>query len=118
MEGDVVQPGQSILTINSDDALWITANIEETNLSQVRIGDAVTFSVDAYQGKEFKGKIQEIGSSTAAQFSLIPANYASGNFTKITQRVPVKISIEPSSNFDLKSFLPGMSVIVKIKKKG
>jgi membrane fusion protein, multidrug efflux system len=75
------------------------------------LGQPVEIKVDAFPGRSFSGKIISLGTNTAAQFSLIPPNNASGNFTKVTQRVAVKISIE---NQDQK-LLPGMSVLVKVK---
>ncbi len=80
-------------------------------------GQKVRFTIDAFDGVKFTGKIFMIGSTTASVFSLIPASNASGNFTKVTQRVPVKISIEGTdNNKDISSFniLSGMSAVVKI----
>jgi membrane fusion protein (multidrug efflux system) len=115
LEGDVVQPGQPIFTIFDMKNIWITAQFEETRLALVTMGAQVEISVDTYPDIKFSGKIIQIGSNTASQFSLIPPNNASGNFTKVTQRVPVKISIEKgNSNVNL---LPGMSVEVRVKEK-
>jgi membrane fusion protein (multidrug efflux system) len=115
--GDVVQPSQPILTINDNTNIWITANFEETKLASIHPGDPVQISVDAYGDANFEGEVTLIGASAAAEFSLIPPNNASGNFTKVTQRVPVKISIRPASNQqgDPPLLLPGMSVEVKVK---
>jgi membrane fusion protein, multidrug efflux system len=118
--GDVVQPGQPIFTIYDLEHIWVTANLEETKFAFVHLNDPVEISVDAYQHKHFKGKVILLGSNTASQFSLIPPNNASGNFTKITQRIPVKISVEnyrftKESNPSL--LLPGMSVGIQIKVK-
>ena len=117
LTGDVVQPGQSVFTIYNVKDVWVTANLEETSLSNLRLGDKVDISVDTYPNKKFIGTILRLGSNTASQFSLIPPNNASGNFTKVTQRVPIKISIERtdsnrSQNINL---LPGMSVEVKVR---
>jgi membrane fusion protein (multidrug efflux system) len=117
LTGDVVQPGQSIFTIYNVKDVWVTANLEETSLSNLRLGDKVDISVDTYPDIKFIGTILRLGSNTASQFSLIPPNNASGNFTKVTQRVPIKISIERidgnrSRNVNL---LPGMSVEVKVR---
>jgi membrane fusion protein, multidrug efflux system len=114
LEGDVVQPGQPIFTIFDMKNIWITAQFEETRLAAVTLGANVEISVDAYPNIKFSGKVIQIGSNTASQFSLIPPNNASGNFTKVTQRVPVKISIERKSNINL---LPGMSVEVRVKER-
>ncbi|HBE79964.1 MAG TPA: hypothetical protein DDW65_19620 [Firmicutes bacterium] len=115
LSGDVVEPGQSIFTIYDLEHVWVTANFEETKLGAIRVGDPVEVMVDAYPGAHFHGKVKEIGVNTASQFSLIPANNASGNFTKVTQRVPLKISIENAAG--AKPLLPGMSVEVKVKVK-
>jgi membrane fusion protein (multidrug efflux system) len=120
LAGDVVSPGQPIFTVYDLKNLWVTANVEETSLSALRVGDNVEVSVDAYPDMKFSGKVFQIGSNTASQFSLIPPNNASGNFTKITQRVPVKISIQPTIGPATKEsfqLLPGMSVEVKVKLK-
>jgi membrane fusion protein (multidrug efflux system) len=115
LEGDVVQQGQPIFTIFDMKNIWITAQFEETRLALVNIGAKVEISVDTYPDIKFSGKVIQIGSNTASQFSLIPPNNASGNFTKVTQRVPVKISIDKgNSNVNL---LPGMSVEVRVKER-
>jgi membrane fusion protein (multidrug efflux system) len=113
MPGDVVQPGQAIYSLYDLKNVWVTANYEETKIHMIHAGAKVEVSVDAYPGKTISGKVQSIGKTTAAQFSLIPPSNASGNFTKITQRVPVKISIDKISGTAL-SLLPGLSVFVTI----
>jgi membrane fusion protein (multidrug efflux system) len=118
LQGDVVQPGQPIFSIYNLDSLWVTADFQETDLAYIKEGAAVEIDVDSYPDQEFSGKVIQIGTNTAAQFALIPPSNAAGNFTKITQRIPIKISIHakgnPESSFRL---LPGMSVEVKIKVK-
>ncbi|MDE3059281.1 MAG: HlyD family secretion protein [Bacteroidota bacterium] len=117
LPGDVVQPGQPIFSIYDLDNLWITANLEETNLAALHVNDSVEVSIDSYPNRKFTGTVFQIGSNTASQFSLIPPNNASGNFTKVTQRVPVKISIYQvvNRNQDPVQLLPGMSAEVKVK---
>lgn len=119
LQGDVVQPGQPIFSVYKTSDLWVTANFEETKLSSINLGDSVDISVDAFPDNQFKGKVIQVGTNTASQFSLIPPNNASGNFTKVTQRVPVKISIEQvQEQGDKKiTLLPGMSVEVEVKEK-
>jgi membrane fusion protein (multidrug efflux system) len=117
LEGDIVQPGQPIFTIYDIQRIWIAANLEETNLGKVKLQNDVEVNVDTYPGRVFRAKIGLIGDYTAAQFSLIPPNNASGNFTKITQRVPLRIYLddltpEVRNTFPLR---PGMSVEVKIR---
>jgi membrane fusion protein (multidrug efflux system) len=118
--GDIVQPGQPIFTIYDLGNVWVTANFEETKLGSIRVGEPVRVSVDAHRGREFTGRVELIGAAAASQFSLIPPNNASGNFTKVTQRIPVRISIEsadPDSTGRAMRLLPGMSVEVKIRVK-
>ena len=119
LEGDVVQPGQPIFTIYDMKNIWVTAELEETKIHDIQLNDDVEINVDAYPDQKFSGKVYQIGTNTAAQFSLIPPSNASGNFTKVTQRIPVKISIKPENANDPIKFglLPGMSVEVKIKEK-
>ncbi len=119
LPGDVVQPGQSIVTVTNDDKLWVTVYLEETKIAEVHEGQDALFTIDAFPKTSFNGKVFSIGSNTASQFSLIPPNNASGNFTKVTQRVPLKISIDGTDgNAGLSSFhiLAGMSAVVKIVK--
>jgi membrane fusion protein (multidrug efflux system) len=115
MPGDVVQPGQAIFSIYDLKNIWVTANVEETRLDRLQVGHSVVMKVYAYPHQEFSGKVIQIGSNTAAQFSLIPPNNAAGNYTKITQRVPVKISIAYRPSSGSVRLLPGMSVNIKVK---
>jgi membrane fusion protein (multidrug efflux system) len=119
--GDVVQPGQPILTLYDLGNVWVTANLEETKLGAIHLGDSVRIKVDARRGREFAGTVTLVGAAAASRFSLIPPNNASGNFTKVTQRIPVRISIKaarPDSAGERFTLLPGMSVEVKIRVKG
>jgi membrane fusion protein, multidrug efflux system len=117
LPGDVIQPGQAVFTVNDMKSLWVTANLEENRLAAIHPGDRVKIRVDAYPDIDFSGTVIQIGSNTAAQFSLIPSNNAAGNFTKITQRIPVKISIESQTGPGVRDIrlVPGMSVEVKVK---
>lgn len=119
LTGDITQPGQSIYTITSDKKLWVVVFLEETYVANLHVGQKAIFYIDAFSGVKFTGKIISLGSNTAGQFSLIPANNASGNFTKVTQRVSLKISIDGTTEGnDLSKYhiLSGMSVEVKIIK--
>ncbi|MCE1200351.1 MAG: efflux RND transporter periplasmic adaptor subunit, partial [Marinilabiliales bacterium] len=119
LAGDIAQPGQAIYSFTAKAERWVIVYLEETKMADIHLNQKAIFTIDAYGSMEFKGKIFSIGASTASQFSLIPANNASGNFTKVTQRVPVKISIDTDAqgkNVGNLAFLPGMSVIVKIIK--
>jgi membrane fusion protein, multidrug efflux system len=119
LPGDVVQPSQSVFTMTISKNLWVVAFLEETNIAAVKPGQKVRFTIDAFPDVKFSGKVFQIGTSTASVFSLIPPSNASGNFTKVTQRIAVKISIDSADiNKDVSAFniLSGMSVIVKIIK--
>lgn len=112
LAGDVVSPGQAIFSMYDHLHVWVTANYEETKLRAIRPGLPVQITVDAFPGIVIRGKVLNIGQSTVSQFSLIPAGNASGNFTKVTQRVPVKIAIDaPVRGISL---LPGLSVYTRI----
>ncbi len=120
LPGDIAQPGQSIYTVNNNNKFWILVYLEETKLEKLHLGQNAIFTIDTYPDVIFKGKIFTVSSSTASQFSLIPPNNASGNFTKVTQRVPVKISIDATEGGQKLSsfkFLTGMSAVVKIVKE-
>ncbi|MGC9151993.1 MAG: HlyD family secretion protein [Microbacter sp.] len=120
LPGDLAQVGQAIFTLNNTGHFWVLVNLEETKMEHLFIGQKALFTLDTYPGFTFTGKIFYIGASTASQFSLIPPNNASGNFTKVTQRVPVKISIdgtEDGKNLNQFIFKTGMSAVIKIVKK-
>ncbi|HET7733751.1 MAG TPA: HlyD family secretion protein [Paludibacter sp.] len=119
LAGDIVNPGQSIYTINNNQKFWVTIYLEETKVEKLHIGQAAKFTLDTYPDVVFTGKIFFLGSTTASQFSLIPASNASGNFTKVTQRVQIKISIDGTEKGEkLSAFrlMTGMSAVVKIVK--
>jgi len=107
MQGDVVQPGQTIYAINDLDRVWVTANFEETKVGRIEVGAPVEVSVDAYSGKTIKGKVELIGAG------IVPPSFSIGDFTKTTQRVPIRISLDQVQV----GLLPGMSVEVKVKTK-
>jgi membrane fusion protein (multidrug efflux system) len=97
--------------------LWVSAKFEETKLAILRVGDPVTITVDAYPDREFSGTVLVIGAAAASQFALIPANNSAGNFTKVTQRIPLKISFKPPERDGALYLRPGMSVTVKIRAR-
>lgn len=113
--GEVVSPGQPVAMIVDKSQLYITANIEETEISRIAVGQQVEFTVDSFPGHTLTGAVAEIGEATASTFSLLPAMNTSGNFTKVTQRIPIKISILDSKDLTLS---PGMSTVIKIQVKG
>ena len=111
--GSLVQVGQNLMSIVPDSEVWVTANLKETQLTNVRVGDPVEFEVDAYPGRHFSGRVESLSPATGARFALLPPDNATGNFTKVVQRVPVKIAIEQAS--DPPPLRPGMSVDVTIE---
>ena len=119
LPGDIANPGQSIYTINNNSKFWVTVYLEETHMGELHLGQSAIFTLDTYPGVTFTGKIFLLGSTTASQFSLIPASNASGNFTKVTQRVPIKISIDSVESGEKVSsyrLMTGMSAVVKIER--
>lgn len=121
LPGDIIQPGQTLFTLNKGADIWVAVYLEETKFGTIRLGQPATFTLDAYPGLTFTGKIFYIGSNTASEFSLIPPSNASGNYTKVAQRIPLKISIEGAEGKDHRKESPelvsGMSATVKIRKE-
>ncbi|HEY3756375.1 MAG TPA: HlyD family secretion protein [Opitutaceae bacterium] len=91
--GQYVQAGQTLLSIASETGVWIVANYKETQMEHMHVGQTVDIDVDSYPGVVFHGRIDSIAGATGARFALLPPDNASGNFIKVTQRVPVKIVI-------------------------
>jgi membrane fusion protein (multidrug efflux system) len=112
--GARVQPGQQLAAIVQDD-VWVTANFKETQLAGIAVGQAVRVEVDALPDHELIGRVDSFSPASGNQFALLPADNATGNFTKIVQRVPVKITFKPE---DLRKYAgrlaPGMSSVVEI----
>lgn len=119
--GDLAEPGETVFTLNENKALWVAVYLQETKFDEIRMNQEALFTLDAYPGLTFYGKIFYIGANTASQFSLIPPSNASGNYTKVSQRIPLKISIDRvEGDTKLKAsarLLSGMSANVKIVKK-
>ena len=119
LPGDIAQAGQPIFTISKDSALYITSFFEETRISSLKIGKKVDFTIDAFPDLTFNGEVTYIASNSASQFSLIPPNNASGNFTKVTQRIPIRISIlgwDPKDKYPGLKLVAGMSAFLKIRR--
>jgi membrane fusion protein (multidrug efflux system) len=108
--GEYVTPGQRLLLAHNPAGVWVEANVKETVVRKLIVGQTVNIHVDAYPDEAFLGKVQNIGSAATSQFALLPTPNPSGNFTKITQRLPVRIAID---NPDAR-LRPGMMVEVKI----
>lgn len=114
--GQLVQAGQPLMAIVADSGIWITANYKETQLSNVRIGQPVEIEVDAYDGCHAEGRVDGISAATGAKFSLLPPDNATGNFTKVVQRVPVRIHVTQGCGDD-RPLRPGMSVVARVQTK-
>lgn len=115
-KGQFIQAGQSLMTIVNNDVFWIVANFKETQVENLKLGQDVSVEIDGYPDTEVKGKIESLSEATGARFSLLPPDNASGNFVKVTQRVPVKIRIENIN--EVRSVLKaGMSVDVSVHIK-
>jgi membrane fusion protein (multidrug efflux system) len=92
--GQVVSPGQQLFGIVSSGKTWVVANFKETQLEEMKVGQKAKLEVDAYPNEEFEGHIESLSAATGARFALLPPDNASGNFVKVTQRVPVKIVLD------------------------
>jgi membrane fusion protein (multidrug efflux system) len=110
LAGEYVSSGQRILMLHNPAEVWVEANIKETHVRHLRLGQPVEIAVDAFPDERFRGRVARIGSATTARFALLPTPNPSGNFTKITQRVPVKIDITDMP----RPVVPGMMVEVRI----
>ena len=114
--GQLVQPGQTLMSITSDTGLFITANFKETQLAKLRIGQTVELDVDAYDGARIEGVVESISPATGARFTLLPPDNASGNFTKVVQRVPVRIRITKGLDAS-RPLRIGLSVMAHVNTK-
>jgi len=114
--GQVVAVGNPLMAIANNKKVWVIANFKETQLEHMRIGQEVEVDVDAYPDTTLKGKVESFAQATGAKFSFLPSDNATGNFVKVTQRIPVKIVI-PESNSHNYPLRAGMSVYVKVKTK-
>ncbi|MBR8060344.1 HlyD family secretion protein [Burkholderia dolosa] len=112
--GEHVAPGQALLTLVEPHP-WIVANFRETQLRHVRTGDAVQLRFDALPQRVFAGRIDSLSPATGAQFALLPPDNATGNFTKVTQRVPVKILLDGPATTEPR-IRPGLSVVVTLQR--
>ncbi|MCH8506791.1 MAG: HlyD family secretion protein [Ectothiorhodospiraceae bacterium] len=109
-QGEYVQAGQNLMLVHVPGAVWVEANLKETQLAPVREGQPVEIRVDAYRGERLSGRVERIGSAATSEFALLPSPNPSGNFTKTTQRMPVRIALENPED----RLRPGMMVEVSI----
>ncbi|BAP44316.1 HlyD family secretion protein [Pseudomonas sp. StFLB209] len=110
--GAYVNSGAQLMALVPD-TLWVVANMKETQMAHVRLGQPVSFTVDALDHQKLSGKVERISPATGSEFSLLPADNATGNFVKIAQRIPVRISVDADQPL-AQRLRPGMSVVVSI----
>jgi membrane fusion protein, multidrug efflux system len=113
--GELVQAGQPLMSVVPLEDVWLTANMKETQIEDVKPGDPAEFTVDAYPGIVFRGHVESLPPATGARFSLLPPDNATGNFTKVVQRLSVRV--RPDTIDPAHPLRPGMSVVVTIKTK-
>lgn len=99
--GQVVQPNQPLMSLILSQRVWVVANIKETQLGRIRVGDPVRITVDAYRGRTLRGHVESIGSATGSTTALLPPDNATGNFVKVVQLVPVRIALDPGTDQQL-----------------
>ena len=114
-EGQYVSAGSQLVALVPKD-VWVIANYKETQLPGMKVGQKVHFTVDALNGRSFTGHIERFSPAAGSEFAVIKADNATGNFTKVAQRVPVRISIDPGQK-DIDKLVPGLSVIATVDVK-
>src|SRR5439155_16937084 len=116
--GQLVSPVTQVISLIQSD-VWVQANYKETQLRHMRPGDPAVIRVDAFPGVILKGRVDQVAPASGSQFALLPPDNATGNFTKIVQRVPVKIVLDPDQS-TAAQLRPGLSVIatVRTNKRG
>ena len=112
--GQLVSPGTQVIPF-VDKIKWVLANYRETQLTNMKVGDPVEIRIDAYPGKTFRGKVIEIAPASGSQFALLPPDNATGNYTKVVQRIPVKIAFDDQGVAT--SLQPGLSVIATVRTR-
>jgi len=112
--GNRIQPGQALLAL-AEEEVWVVANFKETQLARMQCGQRVEITVDALPGHKFTGHLESMSPASGAQFALLPPDNATGNFTKVVQRLPVKILFDPESIEEFRDRIrPGLSVVVNV----
>jgi multidrug resistance efflux pump len=109
--GQIVSAGSMLAMTTPLNQLYVTANIEETELQDIKVGSEVKIKVDAFPGNEYSGKVEEISDATTSTFSMLPSSNASGNYTKVVQKIPVKITLDSADKL-----LPGLNATIKINR--
>jgi len=114
--GQLAAPGVPLLGFVSSEERWITANFKETDMEAIHMGAKASIEIDAVSSRDFTGKVVAISAATGATFTLLPPDNATGNFTKVVQRVPVKIELANLKPEDMNLLRAGLSAFVKISK--
>lgn len=109
--GQMAVPGTNLAVVADIDQLYVAANIQETHIGRVRVGQKVEMDIDAYPGLKFEGRVETIGRATASTFSLLPSGNSGGNYTKVTQIVPIRIHLLDTHD---KPLLVGMNTSVRV----
>ncbi|AIL64564.1 Multidrug export protein EmrA [Rickettsiales bacterium Ac37b] len=113
--GQLAQPGIALAYLVHSGKVWVEANFKETQIERIKNGQKVIIKIDSLQGKKFKGRVESMFPATGAEFSIFPPENATGNFTKIVQRIPIKIMFD--ENQDLSKLKPGMSSVISVYLK-
>jgi membrane fusion protein (multidrug efflux system) len=114
--GQMVQPGQPIGSLVLIDSVWVVANLKETQVRDLEVGDPAEIRVDAYPGQTFRGEVETLSPATGATFALLPPDNATGNFTKVVQRIPVRIRLLDPQDPE-RPLRPGMSAEVRVRAR-
>jgi membrane fusion protein (multidrug efflux system) len=114
--GQLATPGVPLIGFVSSTERWVIANFKETDLDDIKIGAKVDIEVDAIGGKSYEGVVDSLSAATGATFALLPPDNATGNFTKVVQRVPVRIKITDVTPDDIERLRAGLSAVVKVHK--
>jgi membrane fusion protein (multidrug efflux system) len=114
--GQLVQAGQPLFTIVADTGVFVTANFKETQLAEIRVGQPAEIEVDAYRGATATACVESVSAATGSKFALLPPDNATGNFTKVVQRIPVRLKVKQGLGAD-RPLRPGMSVTVHVDTK-
>jgi membrane fusion protein (multidrug efflux system) len=114
--GALVEPGTPLMAIVPQSDMWVVANLKETQMDGVQPGRGADIDVDSVPGRVFHGKVDSLSAATGATFALLPPDNATGNFTKVVQRIPVKVVLDPGQP-DIDRLAAGMSVNVTIETK-
>ncbi|MBC7465091.1 MAG: HlyD family secretion protein [Bdellovibrio sp.] len=114
--GQLASAGVPLIGFVSSESRWVTANFKETDIEDIKVGAAAFIAVDALSKSDLKGTVESISSATGSTFTLLPPDNATGNFTKVVQRVPVKIKIDGLTDKDIEILRAGLSATVKIRK--